>query len=54
MYVRLVFVKVKKGKMDEFRNVYLEEVIPIVTHHNGNRFVHLLENRENENEATDA
>ncbi len=51
MYVRLVFVKVKKRKMDEFRNLYLEEVIPIVTKHNGNRFVHLLENRENENEA---
>lgn len=51
MYVRMVFLTLKKGAMDEFRDVYTKEVIPTVRKHKGNRFVHLLECRENENEG---
>jgi len=47
----MVFVTLKEGKMDEFRDVYIKEVIPAVKTHKGNRFVHLLECRENENEG---
>jgi heme-degrading monooxygenase HmoA len=51
MYVRMVFLNLKEGKMDEFRDLYMKEVIPTVKSHKGNRFVHLLECRENENEG---
>ncbi|MFC1824304.1 antibiotic biosynthesis monooxygenase family protein [Thermodesulfobacteriota bacterium] len=51
MYVRIVFLTIKEGKMDELRDVYSKEVIPTVHTHKGNRFVHLLECRENINEA---
>lgn len=51
MFVRMVFVTLKEGKMYEFRDVYTKEVIPTVKSHKGNRFVHLLECRENENEG---
>ena len=51
MYVRMVFLTLKEGKMDDFRNIYTKEVIPTVRAHKGNRFVHLLECRENENEG---
>lgn len=51
MYVRMVYLDLKEGKMDEFRDVYTKEVIPTVKNHKGNRFVHLLECRENENEG---
>lgn len=51
MYVRMVYLTLKGGKMDEFRDVYTKEVIPTVKKHKGNRFVHLLECREDENEG---
>jgi len=51
MYVRMVYLNLKEGKMDEFRNLYTEEVIPTVKKHKGSRFVHLMECRENENEG---
>ena len=51
MYVRMVFLTLKEGKMDDFRNIYTKEVIPTVRAHKGNRFVHLLECRENESEG---
>jgi heme-degrading monooxygenase HmoA len=51
MYIRMVFVKVKQGKMDDFRNTYEKEVIPIVKAHKGHRYIHLLECRENESEG---
>jgi heme-degrading monooxygenase HmoA len=51
MYVRMVYLTLKEGKMDEFRDVYTKEVIPTVKEHKGNRFVHLLECREDENEG---
>ena len=51
MYVRIVFLTLKEGKMDELRESYSKEVIPTVKAHKGNRFVHLLECREDINEA---
>ena len=51
MYVRMVYLTLKKGKMDEFRDVYTKEIIPTVKKHKGNRFVHLLECREDEREG---
>lgn len=51
MYVRIVSLTIKKGKMDEYRDAYSKVVIPLVHSHEGNRFVHLLEGRENKNEA---
>ena len=43
MYVRMTFFKVKPGKMDELRNLYVNEVIPAHKNNKGIRFVHLLE-----------
>jgi quinol monooxygenase YgiN len=51
MYVRMVFAKVKPGKMDELRNLYVDEVIPLHKNHKGIRFVHLLEDLDTANEA---
>ena len=43
MYVRMTFFKVKPGKMDELRNIYVNHVIPAHRKHKGIRFVHLFE-----------
>lgn len=43
MYVRMTFFKVKPGKMDELRNIYVNHVIPAHKEHKGIRFVHLFE-----------
>lgn len=43
MYVRMTFFKVKPGKMDELRNIYVNHVIPAHKDHKGIRFVHLFE-----------
>lgn len=43
MYVRMTFFKVKPGKMDALRNLYVNEVIPAHKDNKGIRFVHLLE-----------
>ncbi len=51
MYVRIVSLTIKEGKMDEYREAYSNDVIPTVQAHKGSRFVHLLEGRENPNEA---
>lgn len=49
MYVRMTFFKVKEGKMDALRELYNQEVIPTHKEHQGNRFVHLLENLDDKN-----
>ena len=48
MYIRMVFMKLTEGKMDGFRKIYLSDIIPTVRKHNGSRYVHLLECREDE------
>lgn len=47
MYLRLTYFKVKPGKMDELRNLYVNDVIPAHKSHKGIRFVHLLECMDN-------
>ncbi|MBA7693887.1 hypothetical protein ES703_102483 [subsurface metagenome] len=51
MYIRMTFFKVKPGKMDELRNLYLNEVIPVHKGHKGIRFVHLLEGLDYKDEG---
>lgn len=51
MYVRMVFLKLKENSIVEFQNEYLKKIIPLMSSHKGNRFTHLLMDRENENEA---
>jgi heme-degrading monooxygenase HmoA len=51
MYVRMTFFKVKPGKMDELRNIYVNHVIPAHREHKGVRFVHLIECTDAENEG---
>lgn len=51
MYIRMTFFKVKPGKMDELRNLYLNEVIPVHKGHKGIRFVHLLEGLDDKDEG---
>jgi heme-degrading monooxygenase HmoA len=43
MYVRMTFFRVKPGKMDELRNLYVNHVIPAHRERKGIRFVHLFE-----------
>jgi heme-degrading monooxygenase HmoA len=51
MYVRMTFFKTKTGKIDELRNLYVNEVIPAHKDHKGIRFVHLLESLDNKDEG---
>jgi heme-degrading monooxygenase HmoA len=51
VYVRMTFFKVRSGKMDELRNLYVNEVIPAHANHKGLRFVHLFENMEDREEG---
>lgn len=51
MYVRMTFFKTKTGKMDELRNLYVNEVIPAHKDHKGIRFVHLLESLDSREEG---
>jgi heme-degrading monooxygenase HmoA len=51
MYVRMTFFKVKPGKMDELRNLYVNEVTPAHKNNKGIRFVHLLEALEAKDEG---
>jgi heme-degrading monooxygenase HmoA len=43
MYVRMTFFKIRPGRMDALRNLYVNEVIPAHKGNKGIRFVHLLE-----------
>lgn len=51
MYVRMTFFKTKPGKVDELRNLYVNEVIPAHKGHKGIRFVHLLESLDSREEG---
>jgi len=51
MYVRMTFIKIKSGRMDAFRTLYNEQVIPTMQKQKGIRFTHLLEGVENRDEG---
>ncbi len=48
MYLRLTFFEVQQGKMEALRDLYNTDVIPAHKGHKGLRFVHLLENLDDE------
>ncbi len=51
MYLRITSVKIQPGKMEEFRKIYTEEIIPALRTVRGCRYAFLTENIEKENEA---
>jgi len=46
MWVRLTFGKVQPGKLDEFRKIYYEELVPVAKEQKGLVDVFLLESTE--------
>jgi len=51
MHVRIVSVRLQKGKLAEFRNLYSTEIIPTLKKTPGCRFAYLTENLQEEDEA---
>lgn len=51
MYLRILSIKVKPGRMEEFSKLYLEEIIPALRDVKGCRYAFLTENIERENET---
>lgn len=51
MYVRIVSVRLQKGKLAEFRDLYAAEIIPALKKTPGCRFAYLTENLQEEDEA---
>jgi len=50
MYVRIVSAKIQQGKMDEFRELYSEEIIPGLKNTRGCRYAFLTESLQDSNE----
>ncbi len=51
MYVRLVSVKLQEGKLNEFRQKYMEEIVPILQNTKGCRYIYLTESLQEENQV---
>lgn len=51
MYLRIVSVKIKPGKIDEFKQIYEEEIIPVLSTVKGCRYAYLTGSIEEKNEA---
>ncbi|MFH1680756.1 MAG: antibiotic biosynthesis monooxygenase family protein, partial [Candidatus Eisenbacteria bacterium] len=51
MYLRIVSVKIRPGKMERLRRVYAEEIAPALSEIPGCRFAYLTESTEKEDEA---
>jgi len=51
MWVRLTFAKIQPDKMDEFRKIYNEEVVPIIKAQKGNVDVFMMESVDEEGEG---
>lgn len=51
MYVRIVSHILKKDKIEEFRKIYGEEIIPALRNTKGCRYAYLVENMHRSNEA---
>jgi len=51
MYLRISSAKIQPDKMEEFRKIYVEEIIPVLQTVSGCRYAFLTENVEKENEA---
>jgi len=50
MYVRIVSAKIKEGKMEEFRNLYDEIIIPALKSTRGCQYAYLTESMQEENQ----
>lgn len=50
MYIRIVSVKIQPGKVNEFTEIYSEEIIPALESTKGCNFAYLTENLKEENE----
>lgn len=51
MYLRVVSVKIRPGKMEEFRKIYTEEIIPVLHKVKGCRYAYLSESTEEKDEV---
>ena len=51
MWVRLTFAKIQPDKMDEFRKIYYEELVPTVKAQKGNVDIFFLEPVDEEEEG---
>jgi quinol monooxygenase YgiN len=51
LYLRLVSMKLEKNKIDEFRKIYKNEIIPALQNTNGCSFAYLVENIRNKDEV---
>jgi len=51
MYLRIVSVKIQPGKMEEFKQIYKEEIIPALRDVKGCRYAYSTESIEEKNEA---
>lgn len=50
-WLRTVALKIRQGKMEEFRQMYVEQVIPALREVEGCRYIYLTENPEKPNEV---
>jgi len=50
MYTRIVSIKIQPGKIEEFKNLYSAEIIPVIESMQGCIFAYLLEGLKDENE----
>lgn len=46
MWVRIIEVRIQTDKMDEFRKIYNEEIVPVVKAQKGNTDVFLMESQD--------
>lgn len=51
MHVRLVSAKIQPGKMDEFKQLYNQEVLPVLRTVDGCRYAYLMEGMKEQNEV---
>jgi quinol monooxygenase YgiN len=51
MYLRIVSPKIKPGKLDEFKKLYVEEIIPALRATKGCRYAYLTESIKDKNEV---
>jgi quinol monooxygenase YgiN len=51
MYVRMVSIRLKEGKIEAFREKYVKEIVPTLQSTKGCRYIYLLENIQEKNQV---
>jgi quinol monooxygenase YgiN len=51
MWIRLIEVRIQPGKLEEYRKVYNEQIVPAVKAHKGNIDVFLMESLDREGQV---